>query len=91
MDDHGHYMFTPRDLTKWILGLLRYNQDDGEDQMSLLEAWTYEAIQLFRIKMAGDTDRQKWDAIMTEILSSHFGARDLFPKARGMLPTFQLV
>ncbi len=24
-DDYGHYLFTPRDLTRWIMGLLRYD------------------------------------------------------------------
>ncbi len=23
VDDYGHYLFTPRDLTKWVMGLLR--------------------------------------------------------------------
>lgn len=35
VDDHSHYLFTPRDLTKWVLGLLRY---DLESQ-SLFEVW----------------------------------------------------
>lgn len=24
MDEHRHYLLTPRDLTKWVRGLLRY-------------------------------------------------------------------
>ncbi len=23
VDDYSHYIFTPRDLTKWVMGLLR--------------------------------------------------------------------
>ena len=25
VDDYSHYLFTPRDLTRWVLGLLRYD------------------------------------------------------------------
>jgi len=25
VDDHRHYLFTPRELTAWVLGLLRYD------------------------------------------------------------------
>ena len=24
VDDHSHYIFTPRDLTRWVVGLMRY-------------------------------------------------------------------
>ncbi|ROT63098.1 hypothetical protein C7M84_019029 [Penaeus vannamei] len=31
VDDYSHYLFTPRDLTRWVLGLLRY-KIDAEDE-----------------------------------------------------------
>ena len=24
VDDYSHYVFTPRDLTQWVLGMMRY-------------------------------------------------------------------
>jgi len=29
VDDYSHYLFTPRDLTRWVLGLLRYDLKGG--------------------------------------------------------------
>ena len=29
VDDYSHYLFTPRDLTHWVLGLLRYDLAAG--------------------------------------------------------------
>lgn len=27
-DDYGHYLFTPRDVTRWMLSFLRYNFEE---------------------------------------------------------------
>jgi len=35
VDQKSHYLFTPRDLTQWILGLLRYDLTDD----NILEIW----------------------------------------------------
>jgi dynein heavy chain 2 len=35
VDQRPHYLFTPRDLTQWVLGLLRYELSDE----SLMEIW----------------------------------------------------
>ena len=29
-DYYSHYVFTPRDLTQWVLGMLRYNLAGGK-------------------------------------------------------------
>lgn len=29
-DNYSHYLFTPRDLTRWVLGLLRYTLSGGK-------------------------------------------------------------
>lgn len=51
-DDHGHYLFTPRDLTKWCMSMIRYDHSsvtgDGRSADSLLSVWTYEACRMFR-------------------------------------------
>lgn len=38
IDEHRHYLFTPRDLTTWVRGLLRYDLE-SED---LLDCVAYE-------------------------------------------------
>jgi len=32
----NHYLFTPRDLTRWCLGFLRYNLKEDEHSVSLV-------------------------------------------------------
>ncbi len=71
MDDHSHYVFTPRDLTAWVLALLRYplsDQSDSQDQV--LEAWSYEARRLFRDKLIGDKAINQFDTILNSVLRS---------------------
>lgn len=38
-DEHRHYLFSPRHLTQWCIGLMRYDLD-GED---VLSCWVHEA------------------------------------------------
>ena len=64
VDDYSHYLFTPRDLTNWILGLLRYNLDSGSGDRSaqhLLEIWAYEGKRLFRDRLVGKQGLDKFD------------------------------
>ena len=71
MDDHSHYLFTPRDLTRWVLGLLRYPlSDQSNSQNQVLEAWSYEARRLFRDKLIGDSALDQFDAILNSVLRS---------------------
>ena len=35
VDDHRHYLFTPRDLTAWVQGLMRYDASAE----AVLEFW----------------------------------------------------
>lgn len=71
VDDHSHYVFTPRDLTQWILGLMRYPLSDNTPTHDLvLEAWSYEARRLFRDQLIGEKSLDQFDAILNSILRS---------------------
>ena len=50
VDDHDHYLFNPRDLTIWVLQLLRY---DIVSVDTFLDAWAYEANRIFRDRLVG--------------------------------------
>ncbi|XP_065833043.1 cytoplasmic dynein 2 heavy chain 1-like isoform X2 [Oscarella lobularis] len=74
IDDHSHYVFTPRDLTDWTLGFLRYDQaaaaaSAGSESDRLLEIWAYEARRLFRDRLVG-RDVDKFDAVLASSLLS---------------------
>ena len=68
VDDHRHYLFTPRDLTNWTMGLLRYDLSDEE----LLDVWAYEAHRLFRDRLVDASSQGKFDAILNGILRTHW-------------------
>lgn len=62
VDDYSHYLFTPRDLTNWVLGLLRYEvgvEDTSANQ--LLEVCAYEARRLIRDRLVGKKGLDKFD------------------------------
>uniref|UniRef100_A0A7S1KLM8 Cytoplasmic dynein 2 heavy chain 1 n=1 Tax=Percolomonas cosmopolitus TaxID=63605 RepID=A0A7S1KLM8_9EUKA len=55
IDDYAHYVFTPRDLTQWITGLLNYDiTNQKNDSSELLDIWTYEARKIFRDRIVQD-------------------------------------
>ena len=77
MDYFGHYLFTPRDLTKWVLGLLRYNLKDskhGKTSDHVLEVWAYEANRLFRDRIVGQDNVLQFDNILYTVLRSDWSA-----------------
>ena len=64
VDDFSHYLFTPRDLTNWVKGLLRYNlaaEPGNNSPHYLLEIWAYEARRLFRDRIVGKQGLDKFD------------------------------
>ena len=73
MDDHSHYIFTPRDLTQWVLALLRYplsEDSTSSSQERVLEVWSYEARRLFRDRLIGEKALHQFDAILNSVLRS---------------------
>ena len=70
MDDHEHYLFNPRDLTQWILQLLRYEVVSVE---SFIEAWAYEATRIFRDRLVGEEAKSHFDSILRNCLIQYLG------------------
>lgn len=72
VDDRSHYLFTPRDLTNWVLALFRYTVDSssiGATADHLLEICAYEARRLFRDRMVGE-HAEKCDNIIKSVIRS---------------------
>ena len=76
VDEYSHYVFTPRDLTEWVIGLMRYplaqymSSGHSNDQDSLLEMWAYEGRRLFRDRLVGEKSHDQFDGIMRSVLQS---------------------
>ena len=65
-------MFTPRDLTNWVLALFRYTVDSssiGTTAEQLLEICAYEARRVFRDRMVGD-HAEKCDNVIKSVIRS---------------------
>lgn len=68
VDDHRHYLFTPRDVTKWVKNLCRYELSTEE----LMEVLIHEANRIFRDRLVGSDACSKFDQIVTGALRAHF-------------------
>ncbi|KAJ3088912.1 Cytoplasmic dynein 2 heavy chain 1 [Quaeritorhiza haematococci] len=67
LDMQPHYLFTPRDLSRWIIGLARYQYQTNEAG-ELLDTLVYEALRLFQDRLVGTDARQKFHTIITNTL-----------------------
>lgn len=67
VDDFPHYIFTPRDITTWILALLRYDVTDGDSADALIKVWAYHAKRLFGDRLVGKESREKFDSMLVSV------------------------
>ncbi|XP_025088458.1 cytoplasmic dynein 2 heavy chain 1-like isoform X3 [Pomacea canaliculata] len=77
VDDYSHYLFTPRDLTRWVVSLLRYDLNAGSKENTndhLLEIWAYEARRLFRDRIVGADNQSKFDNLLMSVIRSDWSA-----------------
>lgn len=77
VDDYSHYLFTPRDLTKWAMSLLRYDLTAGAKEHTsetVLEIWAYEARRLFRDRIVGTDGQAKFDKLLMSVVRSDWSA-----------------
>jgi dynein heavy chain 2 len=68
VDDRRHYLFTPRDVTTWIINLCRY--DLGSE--NLLDAVANEANRLFRDRLVGTESINRFDQQLSTLLRSQY-------------------
>ena len=89
IDDHSHYLFTPRDLTQWVLGLLRYDLNGAASSETssehVLEVWSYEACRLFRDRLVGEDARNRFDNILNGTLQADWNAGHVLQNLNGKL------
>ena len=68
VDDHRHYLFTPRHLTSWVVGLLRYDLA-SED---MLDVVAYEAQRLFRDRLVDEDSEGRFDGMLNSLIKSRW-------------------
>uniref|UniRef100_A0A8C9S5I7 Cytoplasmic dynein 2 heavy chain 1 n=1 Tax=Scleropages formosus TaxID=113540 RepID=A0A8C9S5I7_SCLFO len=77
VDEHSHYLFTPRVLTQWVLSLLRYSltTDKSQDPTDMvLEVVAYEARRLFRDRMVTPKELDVFDNILQSVVRGDWGS-----------------
>ncbi len=71
VDDYSHYIFTPRDLTHWTLGILRYDLTGVKTNNSprdFIDIFIHEAKRNFRDKLVGHSSCEEFDRIVSTVL-----------------------
>lgn len=68
-----HYIFSPRELTRWVKGM--YNILIDSSQMSfiqLIECWIYEASRIFSDRLVEDSEKAEFRCLLISAISIHF-------------------
>lgn len=68
VDEQRHYLFTPRDLTKWVFSLVRYDLET-EDVLDIVAT---EARRLFRDRLVDADSVSRFDAILNSVLKQQW-------------------
>jgi len=68
VDDHRHYLFTPRDLTGLVFNLLRYEINEAA---GLIETLIYESSRIFRDRLVDKDSKMRFDKILYSLLKNH--------------------
>ena len=68
VSEHRHYLFCPRDLTRWLFNLLRYDLAS----VSLLDAWAHEAHRIFADRLVEASNRRKFKELVRKTLLKDF-------------------
>lgn len=85
IDDYGHYLFTPRDLTRWATGLMRYDLSSSQSDNTadrVMEIVIYEAQRLFRDRLVGQEDVSHFDSILNTAIRSDWSG-SVFDNVKG--------
>ena len=68
-----HYVYSPRELTRWVRGL--YEAIRPLENLSvegLVRIWAHEALRLFQDRLIADSERQWTDEAIHRIADNHF-------------------
>jgi dynein heavy chain 2 len=68
VDDHRHYLFTPRDITGLVFNLLRY---DIQEAQGLIETLVYESSRIFKDRLVDKDSKMRFDKILYTLLKNH--------------------
>ena len=77
-DKAAHYIFSPRELTRWIRGIHQIiSAADFVSLGDLIRTWAHEAIRLFQDRLMTQDEKTTLEKLLKETASKHFPSADL--------------
>lgn len=73
VDEHRHYLYTPRDITSLVFSLLRY---DIREPQALIEVLIYESSRIFKDRLVDKESKAKFDSTLYNLLKTHLKYND---------------
>lgn len=71
-DLQPHYMFSPRELTRWVRGMHSAIAGRNATFSFILRIWAYEAKRIFADRLVTEEDKVEFYALLTETVNEFF-------------------
>uniref|UniRef100_A0A1I7Y6V7 Dynein heavy chain, cytoplasmic n=1 Tax=Steinernema glaseri TaxID=37863 RepID=A0A1I7Y6V7_9BILA len=72
-DDQPHYVYSPRELTRWVRGIAEaISPIDSVTPDALVRLWAHEALRLFQDRLVHDNERDWTDQLVDETAAKYF-------------------
>ncbi|PIO76653.1 putative ATP synthase F1, delta subunit [Teladorsagia circumcincta] len=73
-DDQPHYVYSPRELTRWVRGICEAIAPlDGITPDQLVRLWAHEALRLFQDRLVTEVEREWTDELVDSTAEKYFG------------------
>ncbi|WFC97970.1 hypothetical protein MYAM1_000690 [Malassezia yamatoensis] len=74
----AHYIYSPRELTRWVRGLYRMlRQSDSINLSEFVRMWAYEGLRLFQDRLVLQEERQWTDFALDDAVRTAFPSLDV--------------
>ena len=75
-DDQPHYVYSPRELSRWVRGVSEVIKPlDHVELADLVRLWAHEALRLFQDRLVHEKERVWTDALIDSVAADFFGAQ----------------
>ncbi|KAK6461715.1 hypothetical protein DFJ63DRAFT_288581 [Scheffersomyces coipomensis] len=70
---HSHYIYSPRELTRWTRGMLEALKSHNYTTLSALtRLWYHEGLRLFYDRLVGEEEKQWTKELFEQVIDSYF-------------------
>lgn len=76
-DQYAHYVYSPRELTRWVRGMHTVMPEDASSLEELVRVWAHEAQRVFQDRLVTASDRAWSEAALDEAARTAFPGTDL--------------